>query len=308
MKEELIIIGGGIAGVSCALYAKRAGLQPVIFEKSALGGQLNYINYVDNYPGVKLGTRGGEFLNILGSSLKELDIKVIEEEVTKVTQKEERINVYVNKGEYEAFSLVIATGASFRRLEVEGEEEFIGRGVSWCAVCDGYFFKGKEVVVVGGGNIAVEDALYLSSICKKIYLIHRRDKLRALDYLQKEVFKKENIKILWNSTVKKIRGKDFVEEVVIENNKENKIDTLKVNAVFIAIGITPNTQIYRGLIDMNEEGFIITDENMATSSPYIYACGDCRRRPLRQLITAAGEGAIAALSVYRQLKGSYVSY
>jgi len=309
MKElELAIIGGGIAGISCATYAKRAGLTPVIFEKSALGGQLMYINRIDNYPAVKLGISGTEFLNVLGTCVKELDIEVKEENVTNISIDKNRIIVSAQDGEYSAGSLVVASGASFRKLGVEGEDKLAGRGVSWCAVCDGYFFKGKEVAIVGGGNTAVEDAVYLSSMCSKVYLIHRRDKLRALDYLQKELFDKNNIEVVWNSVIKKISGNNFVEKIEIENVVDNKRSVLGVNALFIAVGIKPNTDMFRGIIEMDSGGFIITDEYMKTSRDYIYACGDCRKRPLRQLITAASEGAIVALSVYRYLKNSYVSY
>ena len=309
MEElELAIIGGGIAGISCAMYAKRAGLNPVIFEKSALGGQLMYINRIDNYPAVTPGSTGAAFLNVLSSSVKELNVEVKEENIVKIDKEEKRAIISSENREYSAKAIVVASGASFRKLGVEGENEFAGRGVSWCAVCDGYFFKGKEVAIVGGGNTAVEDAVYLSSICSKVYLIHRRGSLRALDYLQKELFGKGNIEVIWNSIVKKISGDNFVKGIEIENVVDNKKSVLAVNALFEAVGIKPNTDICSGVIDIDDGGFIITDEYMKTSCDYIYACGDCRKRPLRQLITAASEGAIAALSAYRYLKNSYVSY
>jgi len=309
MEElELAIIGGGIAGISCAMYAKRAGLNPVIFEKSALGGQLMYINRIDNYPAVTPGSTGAAFLNVLSSSVKELNVEVKEENIVKIDKEEKRAIISSENREYSAKAIVVASGASFRKLGVEGENEFAGRGVSWCAVCDGYFFKGKEVAIVGGGNTAVEDAVYLSSICSKVYLIHRRGSLRALDYLQKELFAKGNIEVIWNSIVKKISGDNFVKGIEIENVVDNKKSVLAVNALFEAVGIKPNTDICSGVIDIDDGGFIITDEYMKTSCDYIYACGDCRKRPLRQLITAASEGAIAALSAYRYLKNSYVSY
>jgi len=309
VKElELAIVGGGIAGMSCAVYAKRAGLNPVIFEKAALGGQLMYINRIDNYPAVKPGSTGAEFLNVLSSSVKELNIEVKEEAVTRVAAEESKVVISSDDKEYSAGSLVVASGASFRKLGVEGEDKFAGRGVSWCAVCDGYFFRDKKVAIVGGGNTAVEDAIYLSSVCSKVYLIHRRDKLRALDYLQKELFDRSNIEIIWNSVIKKISGDNFVKEIEIENVVDDKKSVLETSALFIAVGIKPNTDICAGIIDIDNGGFVITDEYMKTSCDYIYACGDCRKRPLRQLITAASEGAIAALSAYRYLKNSYVSY
>jgi len=308
VEKELAIIGGGIAGVSCALYAKRAGITPVVFEKTAIGGQLAYINRVDNYPGIKMGMKGVELLEVLKTSLEELDIEVIGEEVRSVKEEDKKIVISTPAGEYTCSVLVIATGASFRKLEVEGEKELAGKGVSWCAICDGYFFRGKDVAVIGGGNTAVEEAVYLSSLCRKVYLIHRRDKLRAMDYLQKELLERKNIEVVWNSKVRRILGKDFVEKIELEDTKKNTVSTLSVNALFIAIGIEPNTDIFKGLISIDEKGFIITDEEMKASLPFIYACGDCRRRPLRQLITAAAEGAVAALSAYKYIKGSYVSY
>ena len=188
-KFELAIIGGGIAGISCALYAKRAGLEPVLFEKTALGGQLLYIDRIDNYPGLNLNTEGTKLLETLAASLKGLNIKVVQESLESINLEGKTIKLNLTSSIYEAKSSVIATGANFKKLKIDGEEKFSGRGVSWCAVCDGFFFKEREVAVVGGGNTAVEEAIYLSGICKKVFLIHRRKQLRALDYLQKELLR-----------------------------------------------------------------------------------------------------------------------
>ena len=305
-KIELGIIGGGIAGISCALYAKRSGITPVIFEKSSLGGQLMFIDRIDNYPGLKLGTKGSELLKALTAAVNGLGIEV-KEEAGKISLEDNRIVVSIQGNSYFLSSLVIASGASFGKLGIEGEKDFSGRGVSWCAVCDGYFFKNKEVVVIGGGNTAAEEAIYLSSICKKVYLIHRRDKLRALDYLQKEILEKDNLEVFYNTTVKQIKGKEFVEEIVLGNVVDKKESAFSVSGVFIATGIKPNTDIVKDIIDIDDGGFIITDAAMKTSVDSIYSCGDCRKRQLRQLITAASEGAIAALSAYRYLKGGYIS-
>ncbi|MFH1768974.1 MAG: FAD-dependent oxidoreductase [Candidatus Omnitrophota bacterium] len=303
---ELAIIGGGIAGISCAVYAKRAGLSPVIFERSSLGGQLLYIDSIDNYPGVALNTKGAGLLKTLTDTVRELNVEVVETEIKSLKVAAGRPVVLTESGDHESAAAVIATGAVFSKLGVEGEEEFTGKGVSWCAVCDGYFFKNKTAAVVGGGNTAAEDAIYLSSLCKKVYLIHRRDQLRALDYLQKELFAKDNIEVILNSRIKAIEGGRFLEAIILESDK--KESTLSVNGLFIAVGVKPNTELCRGVIDMDEGGFIVTDQVMKTSRDYFYACGDCRRRPLRQLVTAAAEGATAALSAYQRLRGSYVSY
>jgi len=238
MKDiDLAIVGGGIAGVACAMYAKRAGIEPVIFEQNVLGGQLLYVNRVDNYPGCALGVKGDELLNDLVNSIRELKIDTKFEQIKSARIEKENIILSTQECDYVSQALVVATGATFRKLAVAGEEEFSGRGVSWCAVCDGYFFKDKEVAVAGGGNTAVEDAVYLSSICRKVYLIHRRDKLRALEYLQKELRSRDNIEVVWTSQVRRIQGKQFLERLVIYNTSDNKEHVLKVNALFVAIGI-----------------------------------------------------------------------
>jgi len=190
---------------------------------------------------------------------------------------------------------------------VEGEEDFCGKGVSYCAICDGFFFKDKIVAVVGGGNSAVEEALYLANICTKVYLIHRRDNLRAIAYLQKEVFAKNNIEIIFNAVLQRIRGSNFVETLMLEDVRTHASRELQVNGLFVAIGVTPATKIIQGIAAVDESGFIMTDEEMRTSVPFIWACGDCRLRPLRQLITAASEGATAAIGAYKYLKNGYIS-
>ncbi|MCM8819987.1 MAG: FAD-dependent oxidoreductase, partial [Candidatus Omnitrophica bacterium] len=220
---------------------------------------------------------------------------------------EKIVKIWTEKNFYTSKALIIATGASFKKLQIKGEDEFIGKGVSYCAVCDGFFFKNKTVAVVGGGNTAVGEALYLSGICSKVYLIHRREKLRALNYLQDALFKKENVEIIYNHIVTQINGKNFVEEIILEDNENKLKKNLNVDGVFIAIGITANTQIFKDIVDIDENGFILTDENLKTSLDFIWAIGDCRKRPLRQLITAAAEGSIAALEAYKYLKTPYIS-
>jgi thioredoxin reductase (NADPH) len=304
---QLAIIGGGIAGITAAIYAKRAGLNPVVFESSAVGGQILWIDKIDNYPGIGVGSKGYELVESLNAAVKELNISIYQEKITEVKKNADKFSLAAENQQYHADAVIIATGASFKRLNVAGEASLVGKGVSWCAVCDGFFFRNKQVAVIGGGNTAVEEALYLSSLAQKVYLIHRRDKLRALDYLQKRITETNNIKILWNKEVEQIKGDDFVEGLQLKTTGSDKREDIDVNAVFIAIGVKPNTGIVNNLIDLDQKGFILTDKNMSSSLKGLFACGDCRQRPIRQLVTAASEGAIAAVSVYRYLRGNYIS-
>lgn len=289
------------------MYAKRAGLGFFMFDSMAVGGQLLFMENVDNYPGAKIGVKGKELADVLSESLKELNIEVKQDRIIKVEADKKEIKLYSQDSLYPVKGLVIAAGAAFRKLNVKGEEEFLGRGVSYCAVCDGFFFRNKVVGVAGGGNSAVEEALYLSNICGKVYLIHRRDKLRALDYLQKELSSRDNIEIIFDSVVSEVKGEEFLKEIVIENVKSKKKDTLELQGLFVAVGVEPATELIKGIVKTDEGGFIITDEEMKTSCDFIWAAGDCRKRPLRQLITAASEGALAAISAYKCLKGHYIS-
>ena len=304
---ELIIIGGGIAGVSACVYACRSGLDFLLFEPQAIGGQLLFMENIDNYIGLGLGIKGRDMAENLVKTLDGLGVKPINKAITKVQTEDKNIILDASEYQVSTKAAIIATGASFKKLAVKGEDEFSGKGVSYCAVCDGFFFKGKDVAVVGGGNTAVEEALYLSDIVNKVILIHRRDKLRALDYLQKELFAKPNVEVIFDSVIKEVRGNDLVKELVIENVKNGQTDSLAIQGLFVAIGIKPNTEIFNNIVSMDESGFILCDEQMQTSQSSIWAAGDCRRRPLRQLITAASEGAIATISAYKYLRGHYIS-
>lgn len=306
-ETELAIIGAGISGVSAAVYARRCGLDFLLFEAKAVGGQLLFMENIDNYIGIKLGTKGRDMAGELTETLANLNITVTNEEIIKAEIEKDILKLYTKDYAYAVKAGIIATGASFKKLGLKEESEFLGKGVSYCAVCDGFFFKGKDVAVVGGGNTAVEEALYLSDIARRVILIHRRDQLRALDYLQKKLFEKDNVEVMFNSVIKEIKGLKFLEKIVIENTKNNQKRLLNVEGLFIAIGIEPNTKIFSNLISRDKEGFIISDEEMKTSCDYIWAAGDCRKRPLKQLITAASEGAIAALSAYKYLRSHYIS-
>ncbi|MBU1121540.1 MAG: thioredoxin-disulfide reductase [Candidatus Omnitrophota bacterium] len=304
---DLAIIGAGIGGVSSAVYAARSGLNCMLFEGNAIGGQLLFMENIDNYIGLKMGTKGRDLAKTLEETVKGLKINIVNESISKIDISDRLVQLSLDDSLYVAKGVIAATGASFKKLGVEGEAQFLGRGVSYCAVCDGFFFKGKDVCVVGGGNTAVEEALYLSDIARKVYLVHRRDELRAMGYLQKELFEKKNIEVIFDSIIHKIDGGEFLNRLSIENTKTGRLSSLEVNGLFVAVGVRPNTDIFKDIISMDDNGFILTDEHMKSSYDCIWACGDCRKRPLKQLITAAAEGAVAALSAYKYLKGYYIS-
>ncbi|MFA5271464.1 MAG: FAD-dependent oxidoreductase [Candidatus Omnitrophota bacterium] len=306
-NTSLAIIGSGIAGVSAAVYAKRAGLDFTLFEPGPVGGQLLLMESVDNYAGVKVGTKGYELAKTLSDALSELDIEITREEIIKFEAFGKEIVIHSQENNFSFQSAIIATGASFKKLKIEGEERLTGKGVSYCAICDGFFFRNKTVAVVGGGNSAVEEALYLSNICSKVYLIHRRGELRAIDYLQKELFNKKNVEVIFNASIKEFKGNDLLEAITIKNINTNEDKSIPLNGLFIAIGVKPNTEFLKNAISLDNLGFVLTDQEMKTNHDFIFAVGDCRKRPLRQLVTAAAEGSIAALSAYKYLKGGYVS-
>jgi thioredoxin reductase (NADPH) len=306
-KKELAIIGAGIAGVSAAIYAKRAGLDFYLFEANGVGGQLLLMENIDNYAGLGLGAKGAEMAATLSKTLSDLGIDIVAENVVSLNALSDGLNLSGLNNQYEADAVIVATGASFRKLGVKGEAEFSGKGVSYCAVCDGFFFKNKEVAVVGGGNTAVEEALYLSQIVKKVTLIHRRDSLRALEYLRQKAEKKDNIEIIYDSVIEEISGDQSLRQLSLRNVKDNKQTHFQTQGLFVAIGITPNTENFKSSLKLDEQGFILSDAQMMTSLPAVFACGDCRQRPLKQLITAAAEGAIAVLGAYKKIRGYYIS-
>lgn len=293
---DSVIIGAGISGITAAIYAKRGGLNFSIFEKGLLGGQLNYIEKVDNFPTVNINTEAREVIALLKNQIEALGIEVVYKEVTSLRRKGDYFEVFSEGEKVESQTLIIATGASPRSLNLNREKELRGKGVSYCAICDGFFFRGKVVGVVGGGNTAVEEALYLSKLAKKVYLIHRRDKLRAFNYLAKEALSCPNIEVIWDSVVSELLGEERLEGVVLNNLKDKSFKELKLEGLFIAIGYLPNTRLVKGLVEQDEEGFIKVGPDLSTSCPGIFSSGDCTQKNLRQLITAASEGATAAIS------------
>lgn len=293
---DLIIIGGGPAGMSAAIYAKRAGLKSFLLERSPItGGQVLYTYEVDNYPGIP-GVDGAGLSDAFRNHAVSMDVDIRCEEVARIEPGQVK-KVITDKNTYQTKAVIIATGASHKKLGVPGEEELTGMGVSYCATCDGAFFKGETVCVVGGGDVAVEDAIYLARACKKVYVIHRRDELRAADALQKRLFALENVEVLWDSQVVSVNGSDEVESVTIKNNKTGVQSNLEVYGVFMAVGISPNTAGFEHSLDMDQSGFIIAGEDCRTNEAGIYAVGDVRTKKLRQIITAAADGANAVTSV-----------
>ncbi len=302
MEKELydiLIIGAGPAGMGAAVYAVRAGLKVAVIDRSPVsGGQILTTYEVDNYLGLP-GLSGSELSDNFREHADRLGVKFVTANVQTVeeTTKSTEYRVCTDKDIFCAKTIILATGASHSLLHVPGENEFTGMGVSYCATCDGAFFRNKTVAVVGGGDVAVEDAIFLAKICQKIYLIHRRDQLRAVDSLQKTLFSLENIEVIWDSEVKEIYGTDKVSGVRIFDNKSGEQKSLDVDGVFIGVGIIPNTSIFEGIVEMDQNGYIIADETCTTSKKGIFAAGDIRKKQMRQIITAVADGANAVGSV-----------
>ncbi|QLY39484.1 thioredoxin-disulfide reductase [Hujiaoplasma nucleasis] len=297
---DVVIIGAGPGGLSAAIYAKRAMLNFVILEKFLPGGGIANTFELENYLGVGRVT-GLEMSDMMLNHVHALDIEIQSEEVREVEFKEELKTVVTNKHTYKTKNIVIATGASPRKLGCEGEERLFGRGVSNCATCDGFIYKNKNVMVVGGGDVAVEDALYLSRMVNKVYLVHRRDELRAVKSLQDRLFKIENVEILWNHELKEIQGEDFVERALIYNNKSNEEKIISVEGIFIAVGYNPNIDYLGDGLDQTPQGWIKTNQNCESSIKGVYAIGDIRDTILRQVVTAVSDGAIAISDISKNL-------
>lgn len=298
---DLVIIGSGPAGLSAAIYATRAELNTVTMEKGFMsGGQVLLTETVDNYPGIP-NVNGFDLGQKLRDHADSLGAVFIEEEIQSIEKKDGFFVLHGLSADYETKTIIAATGAQHRHLGVEGEERLAGRGVSYCATCDGALYKGKTVAVVGGGNVAVEDALFLSRMCAKVYLIHRRSELRAVRSLQTQAFKTENLELVWDSVLDEITGADDVTGVKVKNVKTGETTELALDGVFVAVGITPDSRVFDGLVDM-EAGFIKAGEDGATSLPGLYAAGDVRTKAMRQIVTAAADGANCVHSIDEYLR------
>lgn len=293
MSVDVVVIGGGPAGITAAIYAARAGLKVVICEKNIYGGQTSIIDKIENYPGIPK-ISGVDFSNVLYEQSTNFGIEFIFSEVTKVDFKNEKKIVYLSDGNtIETRSVIMANGLQRRILGCEGEKEFLGKGVSYCATCDGAFFKGKDVAIVGGGNTALEDALYLANICKKVTMIVRKDCFRGEKCLVETVSKTKNIEVMFESNVVEINGTKSVESIYVLNDKKIKLD---VSGIFIAIGYEPKNEIYAHEIDLDENGYFTANEDCKTKVPGVFVAGDCRKKPLRQIATAVADGAVCGNS------------
>ncbi len=299
---DIIILGGGPAGLSAAIYAARSSAKTAIIDISMLGGQPSNYLELENYPGFsKIG--GYDLMEKFEEHADMFGIqKFPMEEIQSVDLTSDIKTVTTLNGEFKAKSIIIATGAQSKKLGVEGEKEFVGRGVSYCAVCDGAFYKDKVVAVVGGGNAAVEEAGYLTKFASKVYLIHRRDELRADKIVQERAFKNEKLEFIYDTVVNKINGDGVVKSATIENVKTHEVKDLAIDGIFPYIGFEPNADLFAGQVKQDKNGFIIVDEAMQTSVKGVYAIGDVRVTPLRQVITAAADGAIAAVYAGRYIE------
>ncbi|MDO4556908.1 MAG: thioredoxin-disulfide reductase [Lachnospiraceae bacterium] len=304
MKQEydVIIIGGGPAGMTAAIYAKRAALSTLVIEKQPFcGGQVLNTYEVDNYPGLP-GIDGYSLSEKFQGHAKNLEAEFYTGEMTDLLDEGETKTVVLKKGErFKAKGVVLALGAVHRKAMVPGEEELAGKGVSYCATCDGAFFRKKTVAVIGGGDVALEDAIFLARACKKVYLIHRRDELRGAKILQQKLLSMDNVEICWNSVVEEIVGDGLVNGIHLSNKKTGEKTELLVDGVFVAIGTIPDTKALEGIVDLDEQGYIIAAEDGATSMPGVFCGGDCRTKQLRQIITSAADGANCIFSLEQYL-------
>jgi len=294
-KTDVLIIGGGGSGLTAALYTSRANLQTVLFEKLTPGGQIALTDIVENYPGFPEGITGPEISMKMEEQAKKYGTQVVYEEVKSLSRLDKGFSVKTSSGEYQTGAIILATGASFRMLGAPGERELTGKGVSYCATCDGAFFKGKEVVVVGGGDSALQEGLFLTRFATKVTIIHRRDKLRASPILQDRAKSHEKISFLWDTVVEKVNGEKKVESVTIKNLKTNASEDFKTDGIFIFVGHDPNTSFLKGFVDMDDKGYVLTSEGLKTSVPGVFAAGEVRLGAVKQLVAAAGEGCEAAL-------------
>lgn len=301
-RYDVVIVGAGTAGLTAAIYVQRANRSALVLEAKSYGGQIINTPDIENYPGIK-HVSGFDFSTTLYEQATELGAKVTYAEVTGMDDEGSRKVVHTADGTaYEAGAVIIATGARNRPLGIAREQELVGRGVSYCATCDGMFFRGKDVAVNGGGNTAVEDAAYLAGVCNKVYLIHRRDQFRADAADVERLRGMDNVEFVLNATVTAIEGDEFVTGVQVTDKTDGSTRTLPVSALFVAIGQVPDNVAFRGVVDLDEKGYVVAGEDCLTRTPGVFAAGDCRTKGVRQLATAAGDGAVAASAAVAYLR------
>jgi thioredoxin reductase (NADPH) len=302
-KEQLVILGSGPAGLTAALYAARARLEPLVVTGNQLGGQISITSEVENYPGFPEGTTGPELVELMQKQAERFGARLLIDEVSEVDFREgPPFRLKSHSETFEARAVIIATGASPRRLGVPGEERLIGRGVSFCATCDGFFFRGKEVVVVGGGDSALEEGLFLTRFANRVQVIHRRDKLRAGETLQARANANDKMSFTWDTVVEEVLGDGKVEGVRTRHVKSDEVEELSADGVFIYIGHDPNTGLFEGQLKMDERGYLIADKRMMTSMPGVFAAGEVQDPIYRQIATSVGQGCAAAMMAERWLE------
>ena len=302
MIYDVIIIGGGPAGMSAAIYSSRARLKTLIIEKAGCGGQIAITDHLENYPGFETGINGFELAVKMQTQAATFGSEITYGEVFSIETKENIKKVVLQDKVFETKTIIIASGAAFKKLNVPGEEEFIGKGVSYCATCDGPFFRNKEIAVVGGGDSALQEALYLTKFASKVNLIHRRNEFRAAKILQEKVLANEKINVILDSVVEEICGTQMLDSLKVKNVKTGSVINLAVNGVFLFVGWQPNTKFLENSKINLDSGYIVTDENMRTNIDGVFACGDVRKKQLRQVVTAASDGAISAISAQHYIE------
>jgi thioredoxin reductase (NADPH) len=301
-RYEVVIIGGGPAGLTAGLYSSRLGLKSLLLERGMFGGQIVNAPLVENYPGFPQGISGADLGLLMHQQATKYGLETLAAEVKSV-EVAKPYKLITSGGSFEAEAIIIAAGSEYRKLGVPGEGTLVGHGVSYCATCDGFFFRGKEVAVVGGGDAAITDALELAQHASRVYVIHRRDQLRAGQVLQKRALAEAKIEFVWDSVVEEIIGAELVKALKLRNVKNKKLSTLEVAGVFVAVGLKPNSQPFAEVVKLGETGHIVTDELMATSAKGIFAAGDIRHSSARQIASAVGDGATAAKAAFSYLKG-----
>ncbi len=300
---EVIIIGGGPAGMTAGLYTTRSRFRTLLIEGALFGGQMTTTDLIENYPGFPQGVSGEELGRLMEEQAKRFGLEIASEQVLEVRLEGEQKFVRTYESNYLCEALIICTGTEYRKLGVAGEKEFTGRGVSFCSTCDGAFFRDRKIVVVGGGDSALTEALYLTKFVSELTIIHRRDALRATKIYQERAETHPKIKFLWNSVVQEIKGDSVVRAIVAKNVKTGEVKEFETDGAFIFVGISPKTQFLKGFVEMDEAGYILTNTGCETSAKGVFAAGDCRKQLLRQIATAVGDGATAGFAVEKYLEG-----
>jgi len=299
---EVIIIGGGPGGLTAGLYTSRARLSTLLIESALFGGQMTTTELIENYPGFPQGVTGDELSRLMEDQAKKFGMKTVTQEVVKVSLEGDVKVVQTYETTYRCEALIVSTGAEYRKLGIPGEKEFAGKGVSYCATCDGAFFRDSQIVVVGGGDSALTEALFLTKFARELTIIHRRDALRGTKIYQERALASPKIKFLWNSIVQEIKGDSTVRSINVKNVKTGEIKEVETEGVFLFVGLVPRTQFLKGVVQMDEAGYISTNEDCETSTKGIFAVGDCRKKLLRQIATAVGDGATAAFAAEKFLE------